>query len=350
MRLPRTDWGTPHTRTGQPRAGFLVLEDRQGLTHRPSRALVFSCSRSASSGGESFASHHPWHLSRPRPGRTCGARPGSEREGEDAHPLLAQDRLAPLRARHAHRDPAAKRPGGAGGAGLHHLLEGDGAGGQQGSEGKAAADREDDGAPLPLLRGRACGPGCREAAGREWASSAAAGRSTRSGATSRSTSKSFRKRYGINNRTAADEAPTWTLVAMVMNHYKRPKSFYVRTQDHVHHRAAPVDLAGDHRQVQPGAQRDGLRRARRRQARFQLRRPERLGRAVLRPAARGLEPSARRRQVPHADEPHLRAAAVQGARLPRDCEARLQHDPADSSRARADSDRLLRHDQRGSRS
>jgi plastocyanin len=41
---------------------------------------------------------------------------------------------------------------------------------------------------------------------------------------------STRKKYGIVNRTAADTAPAWRLTAMVMNHYKRPKSFYVRTR------------------------------------------------------------------------------------------------------------------------
>jgi plastocyanin len=45
---------------------------------------------------------------------------------------------------------------------------------------------------------------------------------------------SFGKRsrdvYGINNRTAEGTAPNWRLTAMVMNHYKRPKSFYVRTK------------------------------------------------------------------------------------------------------------------------
>jgi plastocyanin len=42
------------------------------------------------------------------------------------------------------------------------------------------------------------------------------------------TSRSFRRRYGINNRLPDGSAPTWRLTAMVMNHYKRPKSFYVR--------------------------------------------------------------------------------------------------------------------------
>ncbi len=39
-----------------------------------------------------------------------------------------------------------------------------------------------------------------------------------------------RARYGIVNRTAAGAAPDWRLTAMVMNHYKRPKSFYIRTR------------------------------------------------------------------------------------------------------------------------
>ena len=40
--------------------------------------------------------------------------------------------------------------------------------------------------------------------------------------------RSWRRRYGINNRLSDGTAPTWNLTAMVMNHYKRPKSFYVR--------------------------------------------------------------------------------------------------------------------------
>ena len=39
-----------------------------------------------------------------------------------------------------------------------------------------------------------------------------------------------RQTYGINNRKADGTAPDWSLTAMVMNHYKRPKSFYVRTR------------------------------------------------------------------------------------------------------------------------
>ena len=38
------------------------------------------------------------------------------------------------------------------------------------------------------------------------------------------------REYGINNRKADGTAPDWRLTAMVMNHYKKPKSFYVRTR------------------------------------------------------------------------------------------------------------------------
>jgi hypothetical protein len=44
--------------------------------------------------------------------------------------------------------------------------------------------------------------------------------------------KRFRDRYGIANRKPDGSAPDWRLTAMVMNHYKRPKSFYVRTRIH----------------------------------------------------------------------------------------------------------------------
>jgi hypothetical protein len=40
----------------------------------------------------------------------------------------------------------------------------------------------------------------------------------------------FRARYGIHNVTPEGRAPYWSLTAMVMNHYKRPKRFYVRTR------------------------------------------------------------------------------------------------------------------------
>jgi hypothetical protein len=39
-----------------------------------------------------------------------------------------------------------------------------------------------------------------------------------------------RAQYGIVNRLANGNAPNWTLVAMVMNHVKKPKTVYVRTK------------------------------------------------------------------------------------------------------------------------
>ncbi len=42
--------------------------------------------------------------------------------------------------------------------------------------------------------------------------------------------RASRAHYGIDNRTAEGTAPGWSLTAMVMNHYKRPKDFYVRTK------------------------------------------------------------------------------------------------------------------------
>src|SRR5918992_1064892 len=50
------------------------------------------------------------------------------------------------------------------------------------------------------------------------------------GRTQMSLPKRYRGTYGIENRTAEGTAPDWRLTAMVMNHYKRPKSFYVRTR------------------------------------------------------------------------------------------------------------------------
>jgi hypothetical protein len=39
-----------------------------------------------------------------------------------------------------------------------------------------------------------------------------------------------RAKYGIENRTRDGQAPTWRLMAMVMNHVKKPKTVYVRTK------------------------------------------------------------------------------------------------------------------------
>ncbi len=44
------------------------------------------------------------------------------------------------------------------------------------------------------------------------------------------TNPAFRAKYGIRNENRDGKAPGWSLTAMVMNHYKKPKSFYVRTR------------------------------------------------------------------------------------------------------------------------
>jgi hypothetical protein len=50
------------------------------------------------------------------------------------------------------------------------------------------------------------------------------------GRTQMSLPKRYRSTYGIENRKADGTPPDWRLTAMVMNHYKRPRSFYVRTR------------------------------------------------------------------------------------------------------------------------
>jgi hypothetical protein len=50
------------------------------------------------------------------------------------------------------------------------------------------------------------------------------------GRTLREIPEALRDRYGIRNRLPDGSAPDWHLTAMVMNHYKRPKSFYIRTR------------------------------------------------------------------------------------------------------------------------
>ena len=46
----------------------------------------------------------------------------------------------------------------------------------------------------------------------------------------RYTTAESRAKYGIANRTPGGDAPTWNLLAMVMNHVKRPKRVFVRTR------------------------------------------------------------------------------------------------------------------------
>ncbi len=54
---------------------------------------------------------------------------------------------------------------------------------------------------------------------------------------SRMTTPESRARYGITNRRADGTAPDWRLIAMVMNHVKKPKTVYVRTR--VYYTEAP---------------------------------------------------------------------------------------------------------------
>jgi plastocyanin len=46
----------------------------------------------------------------------------------------------------------------------------------------------------------------------------------------RYTAPEYRAKYGIVNRLPNGEAPSWRLIAMVMNHVKRPKKVFVRTR------------------------------------------------------------------------------------------------------------------------
>ena len=152
----------------------------------------------------------------------------------------------------------------------------------------------------------------------------------------------YRGKYGIENRKADGTAPDWRLTAMVMNHYKRPKSFYVRTKVWYTTDEAQGGASGGDRRLRPGGQRHVLRRAGWRQEGLQLREQERLDRPLQRPHARGRLSPSRRRQVPDAREPHLRPAALQGARLPRHRRPPLQHDPPHPPRARPGRKRELR--------
>jgi hypothetical protein len=53
----------------------------------------------------------------------------------------------------------------------------------------------------------------------------------------------LRDRYGVANRTNDGSAPEWRLTAMVMNHYKKPKRFYIRTRiRYTTERRTPVKL------------------------------------------------------------------------------------------------------------
>ena len=103
------------------------------------------------------------------------------------------------------------------------------AGGLQGPGRQAAAGGQDDGPPLPLLHAGAGGSAARAAASAA-TSWPGAGRSTRTGASTPSGRRSSARATASTTRRRDGKAPEWTLTAMVMNHYKQPKRFYVRTR------------------------------------------------------------------------------------------------------------------------
>ena len=180
------------------------------------------------------------------------------------------------------------------------------AGGQQGPGRQAAAGGQDDGPPLPLLHA-AGAPTRSRAAASAARSSAAAARSTRAGASTRSAPPDAAGALRRPQRDAARAARrTWSLTAMVMNHYQRSKRFYVRTRIwYTTEPRTPVypTAVGDCRA--PG-QRHGLRRARRRRAGLDVHRPLDLDRAVQRPHPRRRLAPPRRRDQPDAGEPDVR--------------------------------------------
>ena len=160
----------------------------------------------------------------------CRAR--RERQGASAHAVLAEDPLASVRARHASRDPSGRTaseappvPGYI--TGLKEM---------------ALVDSKDpDAKPLPIAKMMVhhflyFAPGTtNQAPGSCWSGSGFIGGRGEEHPLGRMATElpaSTRRHYGITNRTAAGRAPDWRLTAMVMNHYKKPKSFYIRTRVH----------------------------------------------------------------------------------------------------------------------
>ena len=223
--------------------------------------------------------------------------------------------------------------------GLHHVLRGAGAGGQQAARRRAAADREDDDPPPPVLRPSPGGP--------------VPGivprphRPPRGGGAARALRQadSCRRAGQVRHQQPDNDgqAPNWILVAMVMNHYARAKDFYVRTK--VRYTTDPREpvspiilgdctnrLSGNLYDVPGGGDR------------VELRRPGIVARPgwIQRAHHPGSVAPARRRALPDAREPDLRAAASQGARLLRPAEPPLQHRQADPARTGADRERHFR--------
>ena len=158
--------------------------------------------------------------------RDRGARAG---RGAAADALLAADRLRALRPPlHDGRAQARRRAGPEGGR-LRARLQGAGARGQQGPGREAAAGVEDDGPPPPVLH---AGTGRRRLGGcLGGAFLGGRGEEHPNGQFSAIYPAAIRARYGVRNATAIGRrAARGRLTAMVMNHYKQQKRFYVRTK------------------------------------------------------------------------------------------------------------------------
>ena len=279
------------------------------------------------------------------------ARRARARRRAAADALLAADRLRALRAQVDDGAAQAGRQAGAGRARLRARLQ----------EQALVDSKDPDAKPLPVAKMMVhhflyftAGP--RPAWTRTGASaatsSAAAARSTRAGASTSLTPPDFRARYGIHNATPDGRAPAWSLTAMVMNHYKRAKRFYVRTRIwYTTEPRTPIYpiAVGDCRHLLngmaydvPGGGAAGL----------DVRRSLDLDRAVQRAHRRRRLTSPRRRDQPHADEPDVRPHAVRRQGLLRRRRPPVQHDPADPARAGADRERHVplargRPDRRG---
>ena len=168
-------------------------------------------------------------------------------------------------------------------AGLHPRLQGDGAGRLQGPEGQAPPDREDDGAPLPLLRSRPRGRGARQLLARRRLH-----RRPRRGTPARAPAAHASEELARQVRHRQPQVRRRR--ARLVPHrdgdepLQAPEELLRAHQGLVHDRAADLGPAGRDRQLRPARQRHVLRRAGRRQEGLQLRATRATGR---RPSAGG---------------------------------------------------------------
>ena len=248
----------------------------------------------------------------------------------DSEPFVHKSTTCPLQAR---RRAGARR------AGLRARLPGAGAGGLQGPGRQAAAGDQDDGPPLPLLHAGTGGSRPGRLPRRrlpERARRGAPGRAVRR----RSGRPSSARATACTTPTPDGQAPAWTLTAMVMNHYKQTKRFYVRTRiwytTEPRTQVYPV-IVGDCAHLGngmaydvPGGGKPGS---------------EFVDRSTLDGAVRRAHPRRARRTTTAARlhqtllERHVLAHADGREGLLRRARSPLQHDPPDPARAGADRQR-----------